>query len=281
MPHRERITVTIRQDLLHALDNTIDNQRTRNRSHALEMILSQTFNSHIQQAVILASGKGVKMRPFTYEIPKPLIPVNGKPLLEHGITLLRNHGIKNIIITVSHLAEKIEKHFKDGSKYGVNIKYVHEKKPTGTGGALRAAHQHLSDAPFIMLYSDVLLDLDLSEFTQVHTNTKAAIGTLALTSVADPSAYGAVKLRGSRIVEFSEKPVISNDVSRLVFAGYAVFKPAVFDFLTKKRGQLSLEQDIFPKLIKQGHLYAYPFEGQWFDVSTPEVYDTVIKQWQK
>ena len=93
--------------------------------------------------------------------------------------------------------------------------------------------------------------------------------------------YGAVKLRGSRIVEFSEKPIISNDVSRLVFAGCAIFQPAVFDYLSKKRNSASLEQNVFPKLIKQGRLYAYPFEGQWFDVSTPEVYEHVLKQWQK
>src|SRR3989338_2623164 len=223
MPQRERITITIREDLLHSLDRTIDHQRIRNRSHALEVVLARALHNDTHQAVILASGQGVKMRPFTYEIPKPLIPVNDKPLLEYGITLLRNHGIKNIFITVSHLARKIEDHLRNGSQYGVNITYVHETKPTGTGGALRAARKYLGGAPFIVLYSDVLLDLDLTEFLQAHQNIKAAIGTLALTSVADPSAYGAVKLRGSRIVEFSEKPIISGGGSRLVFAGCAAF----------------------------------------------------------
>lgn len=281
MSQRERVTITIRQDLLRALDNTIDHQRVRNRSHALEVVLARSLDTETKQAVILASGEGVKMRPFTYEVPKPLIPVNDKPLLEYGITLLRNHGIKNIFITVSHLARKIEDHLRNGSQYGVNITYVHETKPTGTGGALRAARKYLGGAPFIVLYSDVLLDLDLTEFLQAHQNIKAAIGTLALTSVADPSAYGAVKLRGSRIVEFSEKPVISGDVSRLVFAGCAAFNFSVFNFFTKKRGHLSLEQDIFPQLIDQGRLYGYPFEGGWFDVSTPEIYEQVIKHWPK
>ncbi|MFH1354006.1 MAG: sugar phosphate nucleotidyltransferase [bacterium] len=279
MSTRERITITIRQDLLQALDNTIDYQRIRNRSHALEVVLARTLDTEAQQAVILASGEGVKMRPFTYEIPKPLIPVKDKPLLEYGITLLRNHGIKDIIITVSHLGRKIANHFKDGSKLGVNITYVHESRPSGTGGALRSARKHLGDAPFIILYGDVLLDLDLTEFLQTHQNIKAAVGTLALTSVADPSAYGAVKLRGSRVVEFSEKPFISGDTSRLVFSGCAAFDQSVFNFFTKKRGRLSLEQDIFPRLIEQGRLYGYPFEGHWYDVSTPEVYEQVIKNW--
>ena len=221
------------------------------------------------------------MRPFTYEIPKPLIPVQNKPILEHGIAMLRNNGIKNIIITVSHLGEKIENHIGDGSKYGVEITYVRESKPSGTGGALRAVQKHIQNSPFVLLYGDVLLNLDIADFMQTHQNTKATVGTIALTSVADPSAYGAVKMRGSRIVQFSEKPVIDDDSSRLVFAGASIFDPTVFNFISKKKGHLSLEQDIFPELIEQGRLFGYPFEGQWFDVSTPEAYEQVLKHWRK
>lgn len=282
MSQRERITITVRKDLLRQLDDTIDHQRVRNRSHAFEVMLARLLSKETKRAVILASGEGVNMRPFTYEIPKPLIPVNGRPLLEYGITLLREHQITDIVITISHLGDKIREYFGDGSKFGVKITYVEEKKPSGTGGALLAAREHILGSPFIMLYGDVLLDLDLTEFLQGHRNLKAAIGTLGLTSVADPSAYGAVRMRGTRIVEFSEKPSISSDVSRLVFAGIGIFEPTVFDFFPKKKkGQISLEEHIFPELINQGRLYGYPFEGQWFDVSTPEAYDRVLKQWQK
>lgn len=280
MTTRQRITITLRNDLLNSLDRTIDHQRVRNRSHALEVVLSKIFSQETRQAVILASGQGVNMRPFTYEIPKPLIPVKGRPLLEYSIELLRQHGITDIILTVSHLAAKIEQHFGDGGNFGVRIRYVRELKPSGTGGALLAAKAKLADDPFLVLYGDVLLDLDITEFLQSQQNMKAAIGTLALTSVADPSAYGAVKLRGSRIVEFSEKPPLSTNVSRLVFAGVAAFAPSVFDYFPKK-SSLSLEKDIFPKLIDEGRLYGYPFEGQWFDVSTPETYERVLKQWQR
>lgn len=281
MPQRERITITIRQDLLQALDRMIDHQRIRNRSHALEVTLSRVLDAKTSQAVILASGQGINMHPFTYEIPKPLIPVNGRPLLEHGIGLLRDQGIKDIIITVSHLAEKIEEHFGNGTKFGVNITYVREKKLSGTGGSLKTAQQFLKDMPFLVLYGDVLLDLDISDLLHTHRNTKAAIGTIALTSAADPSAYGAVKLKGTRVVEFSEKPAASLDTSRLVFAGCAAFNRGVFDFFPKHQHPLSLEKDIFPKLIATRRLFGYPFEGQWFDVSTPEVYDRVIRQWKK
>lgn len=280
MPSRDRITITIRKDLLRSLDRTIDKQRVRNRSHAIEVALSRILDSEAKQAVILASGAGVKMRPFTYEIPKPLIPVNGQPLLEYGLAILRDHGIKDIVITVSHLADKITDNFGDGKKMGLNITYVHEKKRSGTGGALRACKKHLDPAPFIMLYSDILFNLDLTEFLDLHQQNKSALGTLALTSVADPSAYGAVKLRGSKIVEFSEKPLVDNDVSHLVFAGCAAFNHSIFSRLSKSKSHLSLEKDIFPKLIRQGCLYGYPFEGRWFDVSTPEIYAQVLKKWK-
>lgn len=264
---------------MHSLDRMIDHQRIRNRSHALEVVLGRAFSTETRQAVILASGQGVKMRPFTYEIPKPLIPVSGRPLLEYSIELLRRYGIEDIIMTVSHLSKKIMDHFGDGSRMGVHITYVEEKRPSGTAGALASAQRKVGDAPFIMLYGDVLLDLDLNEFLQAHVSNKAAVGTLALTSVADPSEYGAVRLRGTRVVEFSEKPEVDSNVSRMVFSGCAAFDPTIFSFLKKSNKKVGLEQDVFPELIHQGRLFGYPFEGPWFDVSTHETYERVLKQW--
>lgn len=280
MSQRERITVTIRQDLLQGLDRLVDHHRIRNRSHALEVALRRALDAPAHQAVILASGAGTNMRPFTYEIPKSLIPVSGKPLLEYGLELLRHFGIKDIIITVSHLATKVMEHFGNGSALGVNITYIQEKKLTGTGGALRAAQSHLGQGPFLVLYSDILFDLDVAEFLAAHQKNQAAVSTIAVTSVADPSTYGAVRMRGNRVVEFAEKPADSQDVSRLVFAGCAAFDAEIFNFLPEKKAPVSLEQDVFPKLIKAGKLYGYPFEGRWFDVSTPEVYERVVKQWK-
>ena len=254
----------------------------RNRSHAFEVLLANTFDSETKQAVILASGEGTHMRPFTYEIPKPLIPVNGKPILEHTINALQQYGITNIVITVSHLADKIIEHFGDGANFGVQIKYVKEKKPSGTAGALASAQKSLQPGPFLMLYGDILLDLDLLEFLRTHKQYKSAVGTLALTSIADPSSYGAVKMRGNKIVEFSEKPPVDRRVSHLIFAGVGAFDATIFSLITKKKkGTLSLEKDVFPLLIKKGTLYGYPFEGQWFDVSTPETYEHVLKHWHK
>lgn len=277
---RKRVTITIRDDLLNGLDRLIDHQRIRNRSHAVEVLLSRALQSKSAQAVVLASGEGVNMRPFTYEIPKPLIPVGGRPLLEQSLVRLRQAGLTSLIITVSHLASRIEQHFGDGSRFGVSITYAREPRLSGTAGALFAARKHLVSQPFIVLYGDVLSELDFNDLLAVHRDTKAAVGTMAVTSVADPSAYGAVKLRGSRVVDFSEKPRPSAATSRLVFAGAAAFNPAIFNFFPKRRkASLSLEHDIFPKLIAQGRLFGYPFEGKWFDVGSPEVYERVLQEW--
>ena len=104
------------------------------------------------------------------------------------------------------------------------------------------------------------------------------LGTLALTSVSDPSAFGAVKMRGSQLVEFAEKPA-SQEASRLIFAGCAALNYEIFRHLPKSR-RFSLEQDVFPRLASQNKLNGYPFAGQWFDVSTPQVYERVLKHWQ-
>lgn len=282
MDRRSRVTITIRKDLLASLDRLIDHEKIRNRSHAVEYLLHRSLGHESHQAVILASGAGVAMRPFTYETPKPLIPVRGRPILEHTIALLRSHGIREIIITVSHLKESILKHFGDGSAFGVRITYAHEDKPSGTGGALRAAESSISSSPFLLLYGDILIDIDLTDFIRAHQSTPSALATIALTSAADPSEFGAVRLRGTRVAEFSEKPRADAETSHFVFAGAAVCNRELFARIPK-RGEkiLSLERDVFPALIAEQRLYGFPFEGQWFDVSTPETYERALHTWQE
>lgn len=258
---RKRITFTIREDLLRSLDNTVDGQKVRNRSHALEHILARSFRADNTQAVILASGHGVKMRPFTYEIPKPLIPVRGRPLLEYSLELLKSHGITDIVITISHLGDKIEEQFGDGGGYGVSIRYVRERKASGTGSSLWHARKHINTSPFLLLYADVLLQIDLTELIQLHQNFSSGLATLALAPVADPSDYGAVKMRGTNIVDFIEKPKPAPGVSHLVFAGCGVFDQQIFDRFPgrSKAKEMSLEKDVFPTLINRQSLHGYPF----------------------
>lgn len=276
---RKRLTITLRKDLLPKIDKIIDGAKIRNRSHAIEYLLIQSLQPKVKKAVILAGGEGVKMRPFTYEMPKAMLPVHGRPILEHIIDLLRSYEIRDIIILIGPLGEKIKNYFGNGSKYGVKITYLREKKAAGTAQPLLLAKKYLKNQPFLLFYGDVLADIDLQGLIDFHQQT-GGIATVALTSVAEPSPYGVAKLRGNRILGFEEKPKKRPSLSRLISAGIFLLEPEIINYIPKKEYS-RLEKDILPKLAKEGKLFGYPFEGQWFDVGTPEIYERVLKEWKK
>ena len=276
---RVRLTITLRRDLIKEVDKFQDGVRIRNRSHAIEYLLSKVVGPKVTKVFILAGGYGIKMRPFTYEMPKPMIPVHGKPILEHIIENLRDQGFRDLVILVGYLGEKIKEYFGDGSKLGVKINYVEEKKPSGTAGPLQLAKNFLKNGPFIMQYGDVLAKIDYNELVDYHLTNKAQV-TMSLSSVEDPSAYGSVKLRGNKVVGIEEKPKKGLRVSRLVNAGVHVIDWKIIEGICQKP-YCMLEKDVFPKLIREGKVYGYPFEGQWFDVSTPEIYERVLREWGK
>lgn len=273
---RRRLTITLRSDVLKQLDTIIDGEKIRNRSHAIEFILSQHLSSKIKRAVILAGGHGVKMRPFTYEMPKTMIPVRGKPILQYVIERLRNSGMTVITIVIGReLGEQIQKHFQDGSRFGVTITYVTEPHNAGTAGALRAVADRVHE-PFLLYYGDVLAEIDLFELLDFHT-THQPVMSAALTATDHFSDYGVVKLKGNLIVDFVEKPT-RKDYLGLVNAGIFVAEPDIFGYLPKKL-PASLEEDVLPALATAGKLCGYPFSGQWYDISTPEIYEQVLKEW--
>jgi NDP-sugar pyrophosphorylase family protein len=277
---RQKVTLTIREDLLKRVDEIIDNTRIRNRSHAIEYLLNEALKPKVKKAYILAGGEGVRMRPFTHEIPKALLPVKGKPILEYQIDLLKNAEIREIFILVGHLGEKIKYHFGDGSRFGVKISYLEQKKKTiGTGYALYLAKNFFLKETFLVLYGDELIEINLKDFIDFHLSS-GGIATLALSSIEKPSLtfYGVAKLRGKKIVEFLEKPQEEKGISQVLNAGVFCFEPKIFDYLLPK-ANLSLENDIFPRLAKEGKLCGYLFEGKWFDVGTPEIYARAIKEW--
>jgi len=277
---RQKVTLTIREDLLKRVDEIIDNTKIRNRSHAVEYLLNEALKPKVKKAYILAGGEGVKMRPFTHEIPKTLLPVKGKPILEYQIELLKNADIREIFILVGHLGEKIKYHLGDGSKFGVKISYLEQKKRTiGTGYALYLAKNFLFKETFLVFYGDELIEIHLKDFIDFHLSS-GGVATLALSSIEKPSLifYGVAKLRGRKIVEFLEKPQKKKGISQVLSAGVFCFEPKIFDYLSPKTN-LSLEKDIFPRLAKEGKLCGYLFEGKWFDVGTPEIYEKAIKEW--
>ena len=276
---RKPFTITMRQDLLQKVDTLVDGTKIRNRSHAFEYVVSSYFKPKITKALILAGGKGAKMRPLTLELPKAMLPVKGRPILEYTIELLKKNDIREIYIATSHLGEKIKEYFGDGSRFSVKIHYIDEKKDLGTGGALKSALAHMGQDSFILIWGDVLIDIDLADLIDFHLEDTPLM-TIALTSVSDPSEYGAARLHRDMVVDFEEKPKKSVDVSHLVTAGVHVVDPKIAEYFPNK-ASFMLEQDVLPRLIEDEQIRGYIFDGLWFDVGTSDIYQRAIKQWKK
>ncbi|RLI90666.1 MAG: hypothetical protein DRO94_05075 [Candidatus Altiarchaeales archaeon] len=270
------IKVDLSRELIHEIDKIARVKGIKDRSRVVEELLTKILiGNMVKRAVILAGGKGTRMRPFTYEIPKPLIPVQGKPLLQHIIELLRKYEIRDIIISTGYLGSKIVEYFGNGNKFGVRIEYVEEDKELGTAGPLNLMRDKLKST-FLMFNGDVLANIDIHDLIRFH-HEHNALATIALTPVKDPSRFGVARLRGNKILEFIEKPEKTTK-SKLINAGVYVLEPEVIDYVPE--GKAMIEHDVFPKLAAEGKLYGYPFDGQWFDTGTPEAYERAIKEWR-
>lgn len=274
---KTRLTITLDEELLKRVDAAIDGNRIRNRSHAIEYLLSTCLIPKSTKVLILAGGEGVKFRPLTYELPKALVPVQGKPLLEHTLESLQNHGLTEIYISIGHLGEKIKDYFGDGKRFGLKISYLAQKRQKrGTAQPVLEAKEHFKDESFLVIYGDVLTKLNFLDLLDFH-NSHRGIATMALASVEKTSMWGVATIQGNRITSFVEKPKVKTK-SHLINAGIYVLNPEVFKYISADSTRL--EKDLFPRLAQEGKLYAYPFESAWYDVSTPEVYEEVLKNWK-
>ncbi|MEA3254619.1 MAG: sugar phosphate nucleotidyltransferase [Candidatus Altiarchaeota archaeon] len=272
----EKLTVELDDNILKRIDLMIDGSKIKSRSQAVEHLISGVINrENVKKAFILAGGKGSRMRPFTYEVPKPLIQVQGKPLLQHILDLLRKYDVRDVILSTGYMGDKIREYFGNGSRFGVQISYVEETESLGTAGPLNLARD-LLDETFLMFNGDILANIDLHDFINSHAKNDG-IATLTLKPVRDPSRFGVAELRGDRILRFIEKPE-SSVKSRLINAGVYILEPEVIDYVPK--GKAMMETDVFPKLAEEGRLYGYPFDGQWFDTGTYEAYEKAIKGWK-
>ncbi|MBI4016564.1 MAG: nucleotidyltransferase family protein [Candidatus Aenigmarchaeota archaeon] len=233
---------------------------------------------NVRQAVILCGGKGTRLRPVTYEMPKSLITVQGKSLIEHLLDLFKKHDIRNILLSVGYKKEKIIQYFGSGEKFGVHISYIEETEdnPLGTAGPLKKA-KHLIDDTFIVTNGDELKDINLKDMCELHDSNKAQT-TIALTKVEDPSQYGVVELNNSRILRFVEKPPREQAPSNLINSGLYILEREIINLIPE--GFSMLEKDVFPKLAQDGHLHGYQFSGQWFDTGTFERWENAILNWK-
>jgi NDP-sugar pyrophosphorylase family protein len=258
---KEKVAISIDAKLLKQVDALVDGSAVRSRSHAVETLLKKALGG-ARKALVLAGGEGRGLAPLTYSIPKPLIEVNGKPVLQRIVEWLAGQGISDIIVSVGYLGEQIEAYFGNGSAFGVSIAYVREKEPLGTAGPLLLAANALRE-PFVMLNGDVLCDFDLRGMLAFHARA-GGMATVALKESADASKYGAVLLQGENVTSFVEK---ARRGAALVNAGVYVMEPGVIALAPQKG---SLEKDVFPALARKRLLRGYVFDGRWADVGTPE-----------
>lgn len=221
------------------------------------------------RALILAAGQGTRLRPYTDDRPKPMVEVGGRPLLEHGIDLLRRHGIREIAINLHYLPESITGFFGDGARHGVAITYSHEERLLGSAGAAKRLASFLQ-GDFVVLYGDVLTDVDVSQVIAAHRDQRAD-ATLTLYEVEDPTRAGIVEVEpAGRVVRFVEKPPASLQLGNLANAGLCVLSSRVIERVPPER-PYDLGSDLFPDLLQQGYrLFAQRFPGYFLDIGSPE-----------
>ncbi|MDM9583353.1 MULTISPECIES: NDP-sugar synthase [unclassified Nostoc] len=243
------------------------------------------------KAMILAAGKGTRVRPITYTIPKPMIPILQKPVMEFLLELLRQHGFDQIMVNVSHLAEEIENYFRDGQRFGVQIAYSFEGKindegklegeAIGSAGGMRRIQDFspFFDDTFVVLCGDALIDLDLTAAVKWH-RAKGSIATIITKSVPkeEVSSYGVVVTdEDGRVKAFQEKPSTEEALSTNINTGIYIFEPEVFNYIPSDV-EYDIGSQLFPKLVEiKAPFYAIPMDFEWVDIGKVPDYWRAIR----
>jgi mannose-1-phosphate guanylyltransferase/phosphomannomutase len=217
------------------------------------------------KAVVMAGGEGTRLRPLTSNQPKPMVPVVGKPCMEHIIELLREHGFEDVIVTVAFLPQAIRSYFGDGESLGANIEYSVEESPLGTAGSVRLASGKLDDT-FVVISGDALTDVNLQKIVDFHREKGAAV-TIGLKSVENPLEFGIVVTDDEgRIERFLEKPSWGQVFSDTINTGIYVLEPEVLRHVPTDR-PYDFSKELFPLLLEMGRpLYGYAFDEYWQDI---------------
>lgn len=229
------------------------------------------------KAMILAAGVGSRLDPLTRNVPKPLVPILNRPVMEYLIELLKKHGFDEIMVNLHYLGNQIESYFGDGSRFGVKIHWSHEDQLWGDAGSVKRVEDFFKDDTFIVIGGDDLTDMDLTKLVKTHRD-KGALSTIALSLVDDPSEYGIVLMNeDSRITRFLEKPKGEVIFSNTANTGVYVFQPEIFELIPRGMFYLFGKQ-VFPLLLEQrlpvyGHLTA----AYWKDVGNLAVYKDTHK----
>ncbi|MFL5951017.1 MAG: sugar phosphate nucleotidyltransferase [Gaiellaceae bacterium] len=223
------------------------------------------------KAVVMAGGEGTRLRPLTSNQPKPMVPIVGKPCMEHILELLREHGLTDVIVTVAFLPQAIRSYFGEGDTLGLNIGYSVEESPLGTAGSVRLAARQL-DETFLVISGDALCDLDLTKLIEFHKERGAAV-TIGLKSVDNPLEFGIVVTdEEGRIERFLEKPSWGQVFSDTINTGIYVLEPEVLKHIPTDR-PYDFSKELFPYLLEMGRpLYGYVMDGYWQDIGNLDQY---------
>ncbi|NLA59292.1 MAG: NTP transferase domain-containing protein [Firmicutes bacterium] len=223
------------------------------------------------KALIMAGGQGSRLRPLTCDLPKPMVPVANRPMMEYIIELLDRHGFRDVAVTTYYLPEFIKGYFKDGAQWGVSLRYFQEERPLGTAGSVKNAASFL-DETFLVISGDCLTDFDLEAVLAYHRE-KQALATIVLTRVPSPLEYGVVFTNPEgRVERFLEKPSWGEVFSDTVNTGIYVLEPEVLSHIPAGT-QFDFSKDLFPKLLEaELPLYGYVAEGYWSDIGSLEQY---------
>lgn len=218
---------------------------------------------------IMCGGEGTRLRPLTFERPKPCIPIVNRPSIQHLVSHLSNLGFRDMVMTLGYMGESIEEALGDGSLYGADITYVHEKTKLGTAGSVKNAQKHLDGQEFLVVGGDHVTDLNLLEFYREHAREKPIV-SIGLISIDEPGEYGIAEIDVSfQIKRFKEKPAPGEIFSNLASTGIYVCNPEIFDHIPPGK-RFDFARDLFPHLMESGHvLKGWLARGNWTDVGNP------------
>jgi NDP-sugar pyrophosphorylase family protein len=220
--------------------------------------------------MVLAAGFGSRLRPLTDRVPKPLLRVAGKPLITYPLALLREAGIREVMVNLHHLGGQIRAALGDGSAYGVSITYSEEDPILDTGGAIEKARPFLDGGTFAVLNADAIMDLALEPVIAEHRRRRA-VATMVLRPDRDALRYGTIEIDGEgRIRRFLGQPADApGPLEALMFTGVHVFEPEVFDFM--RPGCFGINRETYPAMLAAGRpLYGHRFDGYWRVLDTHE-----------
>jgi NDP-sugar pyrophosphorylase family protein len=224
------------------------------------------------KAVIIAGGLGTRLRPLTYNLPKPIVPVVNRPFVVHQIEHLVKHGVDEVIINLHYLSHEIKKILDNGKQWGIKIHYSIEESPLGTAGAVKNAEQFFDEGPMVIFNGDILTDINISKVVNFHREKNATV-TLTLTEVEDPTAFGLILTdKEGRVTKFIEKPSWNMVTAKTINAGIYVVDPKIFKGVPKGE-KYSFERELYPSLLESGvPIYGYLSDAYWIDIGNPQKY---------